>query len=746
MLGFHPISAEPLAALTHWRISIDTEELDFDVTAVMLDWLLQMQEDEKKRYVIAIYTEDTTVYAATVPFITRTTDIPQDQLFEGTLEASLRVDRELGSGGGGFGGFTENISEVSLINADGLYDSLVDTSLNGQTIYCAIGNMDVLGLTVDPFAQFERVAVLTAERSNIDRAHMVVQCRDPVLHAINQPVQTFLYGGTGGIDGDEQLIGKRRPSLHGHVFNVTPTLVSAADLLYQVHSGTIETINVFDGGVELSLFENKETVTSLLDGALSIPPGYYSTCLAEGYFLLGGANEKQVTATVNGTRLSTAAIAEWVAIKASGKTTLDADRVANFAVLTNGFMTGSSLAGVTYFSNFFSTNKLATGQYVYSIRIDYLPGDGEVGFGFANSLAVVGDGANHQVGWDENSVSVFADGIVGFDGTTTGDVGATFVQNDLIEVAVDLDTREWWYRVNAGNWNNNALANPATNVGGFDLQYGVTGNNYASVSLSNQSRVTVDFTPATLPSGYSTWGQEGTFAIDANSFAAVEASQPATVGYYLNQESNETAADMLSKLLAGIGAFFSTTRLGAIRIDLFREPLLPELKESFDSDGGNLVEVDRIALPSQLDPPPRRFRVMYEPNWTVMTDLFGQTTEDDPGFAERLRREHGLSSTTDAQAEAVLVNYPDAPEPDPINAYFGAAADADTEAQRLYDLYTSGFQTYRFTIKNRLFVYRVGDVVEIIDSRLGLSSGRLLRIVSLTDDVSTMMTEMVGFG
>src|SRR5215475_13795184 len=76
----------------------------------------------------------THIYAATEFFITRTTDVPANTAFSGSLEATIRLDRSIGaSGGGGYGGFSDNVGELTLINADGDYDDLAGAiSLNGQ--------------------------------------------------------------------------------------------------------------------------------------------------------------------------------------------------------------------------------------------------------------------------------------------------------------------------------------------------------------------------------------------------------------------------------------------------------------------------------------------------------------------------------------------------------------------------------------------------------------------------------------
>jgi hypothetical protein len=46
-----------------------------------------------------------------------------------------------------------------------------------------------------------------------------------------------------------------------------------------------------------------------------------------------------------------------------------------------------------------------------------------------------------------------------------------FAEGERVSLAVDLDNWRFWARKQGGNWNNNASANPATNVGGMDISY-----------------------------------------------------------------------------------------------------------------------------------------------------------------------------------------------------------------------------------------------------------------------------------
>jgi hypothetical protein len=82
-------------------------------------------------------------------------------------------------------------------------------------------------------------------------------------------------------------------------------------------------------------------------------------------------------------------------------------------------------------------------------------------------------------------------------------------------IAVDLDNAKIWFRVGAGNWNNNGSANPATNVGGIDLIVPLLAGAamylvWPAIGAGTTCTLVLyqlasDFTQA-VPSGYSAWG------------------------------------------------------------------------------------------------------------------------------------------------------------------------------------------------------------------------------------------------
>jgi len=119
--------------------------------------------------------------------------------------------------------------------------------------------------------------------------------------SLKEPVQAEVYGGTGGIDGSENLKDIRKPYGYGKVDNATPRQVDAALDIWQVHDRSIEAVRAaYDGGVELT---SAGDITDLALGSVvdwTPVAGYYITDLANGLIRLGAPTEKGLTVDFDG--------------------------------------------------------------------------------------------------------------------------------------------------------------------------------------------------------------------------------------------------------------------------------------------------------------------------------------------------------------------------------------------------------------------------------------------------------------
>jgi hypothetical protein len=109
------------------------------------------------------------------------------------------------------------------------------------------------------------------------------------------------------------------------------------------------------------------------------------------------------------------------------------------------------------------------------------------------------------LGGDANSLGYRSGGAVVANSVTLATLAA-FVQGDRIGMAIDPANRLVWFRVNNGNWNNSALNDPATGVGGIDFSGMTLGRLLPAVGFSATGAVwTMKFSTAftdVAPTGY----------------------------------------------------------------------------------------------------------------------------------------------------------------------------------------------------------------------------------------------------
>jgi hypothetical protein len=132
------------------------------------------------------------------------------------------------------------------------------------------------------------------------------------------------------------------------------------------------------------------------------------------------------------------------------------------------------------------------------------------GLGIARSTANLGtvtvNAANAALVTPASSGNILFNSSTPIGGAAIG----AFAINDVLCVAVDLVNQRIWFRKNAGNWNNNASADPVTNVGGINIStVFTTGTAYplAATAVGTSSQAIANFGATsfafTQPSGFS---------------------------------------------------------------------------------------------------------------------------------------------------------------------------------------------------------------------------------------------------
>lgn len=254
----------------------------------------------------------TTYRFATGGYTTTPTDTPANAFWEPRITRVPEIVRSLyrenqtsGQGQIGYG-------VLELVNTDGGLDPLVDLGFDGWPCRIYRGDTDAA------FSTFTLVLEGTAEQPVFDDTRVLFYLRD-AGQSLDVPAQTNRYAGTNvlpaGIEGTEDDIkGNVKPLCFGKVVNMAPAFVNTALLIYQVNDGAVDSIAVYDSRVALVLDADYPDNAALQ--AATIAAGEYATCLAEGLFRLGGTPTGPITADVEQSDDTVAAIITALATRA----------------------------------------------------------------------------------------------------------------------------------------------------------------------------------------------------------------------------------------------------------------------------------------------------------------------------------------------------------------------------------------------------------------------------------------------
>jgi hypothetical protein len=151
-----------------------------------------------------------------------------------------------------------------------------------------------------PFSSYEQV--FEGSVSNLDRtgnkATVVLLGSEA---ALNVPLLSLTYAGTGGAEGSISMKGSYKPRAFGSCLTVAPVLIDGAKLIYQVHGyGPVTSIpNVYEFAQALDSTKNKGNAASYAAlASLTLAPGEWATCTAQGMFRLGAQPSQKISADV----------------------------------------------------------------------------------------------------------------------------------------------------------------------------------------------------------------------------------------------------------------------------------------------------------------------------------------------------------------------------------------------------------------------------------------------------------------
>lgn len=236
-------------------------------------------------------------FSSGVGWRTLPTDTPANREFEPRILRPPLFSRTIYGDRSTYGRGEVAIGEIVLANADGALTDWVRYGF-GRRVDIYVGDEGA------PFpSQWTLFMSGHIKLAALRGSELVLEVRD-VREALQRPIQTNLYAGDNvlpdGFEGTEDdLRGYPKPLCYGPCYNVPAICVNTARHIYQVHDGPVNAIHsVKDMGAPFTFDQDYADSASL--AAASVPEGYYATCIAEGYFMLGSPPAGEVTADVEG--------------------------------------------------------------------------------------------------------------------------------------------------------------------------------------------------------------------------------------------------------------------------------------------------------------------------------------------------------------------------------------------------------------------------------------------------------------
>lgn len=219
-----------------------------------------------------------TLRYSTNGYISKAADNPAYTYFDARLrEETIDIDRYIADRNG-LGGLARTVASIVVDNRDGELDELLrNYAIDGRQVRILVGR------PTDERADFVPVFTGVVARPEITRSGMKLELSDGSAK-LDRSINEDAYAGSGGLEGGADLKGKRKPVGYGPVFGISPPLVDAATLTYQVHNGPINDVPaVYDRGIALVK----------VGGAPAA--GEYQVDVVLGTFKLGAMPAGQVT-------------------------------------------------------------------------------------------------------------------------------------------------------------------------------------------------------------------------------------------------------------------------------------------------------------------------------------------------------------------------------------------------------------------------------------------------------------------
>jgi hypothetical protein len=224
---------------------------------------------------------------------TEATDNPSNRYIMGAFSRAPNLASSVFKGADPTQTSESSIGVIGLDDPDGKLDHLLDYSWDGAYLEIRRGSPS------GSISSYQTVARLSAAGILGDANTKEIKLRDLSWSFTQVQLHGQTYQGTGGLEGEANLVGKTKPYAVGYNFNCTPALIDSALLIYQISFTSVaEIMEVRHAAVPWASEGDVATFADLV--AATVSPASYKTCLAAGCFKLGSTPTSDVTVDLIG--------------------------------------------------------------------------------------------------------------------------------------------------------------------------------------------------------------------------------------------------------------------------------------------------------------------------------------------------------------------------------------------------------------------------------------------------------------
>ncbi len=349
------------------------------------------------------------------------------------------------------------------------------------------------------------------------------------------------------------------------------------------------------------------------------------------------------------------------------------------------------------------------------------PTPGFYSVNLATGLITLGGGYNGPVTADVVGVMYLS--TTSSSTVSLGTGTKTFTVPSGLELAAGMKVRAALTTDRAGYWMDGTITSYSGTTLVINATANLGGGSYSAWTIAPWG--TVAGVLKAIADGF------GVTAMDDAALNALDAAQPATIGWWLPEGGNGLA--IMDAIADGASCFYGFDRAGNFEAGRIDAPGTPVAAY----DETQTLEVTR----QRTDEPSHEVSVRYRRNWTPLDldSLAGGTTDADRTF---LTQEWRQAIDSDA---AVLAAWPLSQKIE-VDSVFDDEAAASAEASRLLGMFGVRRGYYRALLKTQPLATETSSSIELTHPRYGLTTGKALVVIDLDEDMTSYEVEIGGWG